>query len=103
MKQGTGSIINVSSDSGILAHQNSLAYCTSKSAVIHFSKAMATDFSQYGIRINAVCPGPILTERFKELNGMMQEVDPQWNEKVKAVIDRTCVKRWAAGAEIANA
>jgi NAD(P)-dependent dehydrogenase (short-subunit alcohol dehydrogenase family) len=41
-----------------------LAYCTAKGAVIQMTKAMALDHAREGIRINAVCPGDTLVERW---------------------------------------
>ena len=64
-KTGTGSIINVSSVHGLLAAPGKMVYEVGKSAVIGMTRQMATDFGPLGIRVNAVCPGHIVTERIR--------------------------------------
>lgn len=56
-----GNIINISSALGIVPEKESAIYCASKSAVIMFSKAIALQFPEKGLRINSICPGPIDT------------------------------------------
>lgn len=60
-KQGGGCIVNVSSDAGLQGNMLCSAYCASKGAVNMFTKAMALELGPYGIRINSVCPGDVLT------------------------------------------
>jgi 2-keto-3-deoxy-L-fuconate dehydrogenase len=60
LKQGHGSIVNISSAvSSIRGVPNRYAYGTTKAAIIGLTKQVAADFIQRGIRINAVCPGTI--------------------------------------------
>lgn len=54
---GGGSIVNVSSIDGIRGGNRRTAYCASKWGVRGLTKAAAFDLGQYGIRVNAVCPG----------------------------------------------
>ena len=56
-----GNIINISSALGIVPEKESAIYCASKSAVIMFSKAIALQFPEKGLRVNSICPGPIDT------------------------------------------
>lgn len=60
-KQGFGSIVNVSSDAGLHGNLLCSTYCASKGGINMFTKAMALELGPYGIRINAVCPGDVLT------------------------------------------
>lgn len=60
-KQGFGSIVNVSSDAGLHGNMLCSTYCASKGGINMFTKAMALELGPYGIRINAVCPGDVLT------------------------------------------
>ena len=53
----SGAIVNVSSLGGMVGFPNAASYTTSKHAVVGLTKALAVDWGQYGIRVNAVCPG----------------------------------------------
>ena len=57
-----GSIIHVSSQMGIVGGQNRTVYCASKHAMEGFSKSMALDLAENGIRVNTVCPTYIETD-----------------------------------------
>ena len=61
-KQGGGRIIHVASQMGLVAHRDSLLYGLSKSAVIYLARAMAYELAKDHIIVNAVSPGPIMTE-----------------------------------------
>lgn len=52
-----GAIVNVASLGGMVGFPNAASYVASKHAVVGLTKALAVDWGQYGIRINAVCPG----------------------------------------------
>ncbi|HEY5657993.1 MAG TPA: SDR family NAD(P)-dependent oxidoreductase [Myxococcota bacterium] len=57
LEQRAGSIINVSSDWGLVGGVDAAAYCASKGGVVLLTKAMALECARDGVRINAVCPG----------------------------------------------
>jgi NAD(P)-dependent dehydrogenase (short-subunit alcohol dehydrogenase family) len=67
-KQRGGRIINMSSIAGRTGFQNSLAYCSSKAAVIGLTRASAMDLAPYGITVNAVCPGTIMTDMVRRVD-----------------------------------
>ncbi len=61
MERGGGSIVNTASISGLHGDGGAVVYAASKAAVINLTRAMATDHSADGIRVNAICPGTIET------------------------------------------
>ncbi|HEX8637406.1 MAG TPA: SDR family oxidoreductase [Pyrinomonadaceae bacterium] len=70
-----GVIINIASIGGIVAIKDRLAYCTTKFAVVGFTKCLALDHALDGIRANAVCPGRVETPFVKAR--IAQYSDPQ--------------------------
>ena len=64
-KYGVGSIVNISSVHGQLMAERKLAYEGAKAAVIGITRQMACDFGPMGIRVNAICPGHIMTENMQ--------------------------------------
>ena len=65
VKLGGGAIVNVSSHSGLLGSSGRAAYAASKGGVIAMTRVMAVDLAQFGIRVNAIAPGPIDTPRIR--------------------------------------
>lgn len=61
IERRSGSIINMASIGGVVAVSDRLAYCTTKFAVVGFTKALALDHALDGIRVNCVCPGRVET------------------------------------------
>jgi NAD(P)-dependent dehydrogenase (short-subunit alcohol dehydrogenase family) len=62
IQAGGGSIIHTASVHGLLGGSGSAAYDAAKAALINLTRQMAVDYGKYGIRVNALCPGRILTE-----------------------------------------
>jgi NAD(P)-dependent dehydrogenase (short-subunit alcohol dehydrogenase family) len=63
---GGGSIINISSVHGYLVAPRSLVYETVKAGVIALTRQLSVDLGPDGIRVNAICPGMIMTEKMTE-------------------------------------
>ncbi len=61
LKQGGGAIVNTSSLAGLRALPGSPFYTTSKHAIIGLTKSAALEYAKAGIRVNAICPGLVLT------------------------------------------
>ena len=99
-KNGRGAIVNLSSVSAWIAQSNMFAYSSTKAAILQMTRNMAMDLAPYGIRVNAVCPGTIMTaavRRYMQERGMTLD---QLNAEEGA---KTLLKRVAQQREVANA
>ena len=92
--RGGGSIVNISSISGVRGSKGRSAYGSSKGAVIVLTQVLANDLGRYGIRVNAVAPGPVDTPMVKELHS---EADR------KLWLRYLPLRRYGTSDEIANA
>jgi NAD(P)-dependent dehydrogenase (short-subunit alcohol dehydrogenase family) len=87
-----GVIINVSSIGGALGFPNNPAYQASKSGVLGLTRALATDWAKYNIRVNALCPGYVHTDMTDK-----SFRDPRTNAARAA---RTMLNRWGRPEEM---
>jgi NAD(P)-dependent dehydrogenase (short-subunit alcohol dehydrogenase family) len=92
---GGGAIVNISSINGLVAFPMRLAYSAAKAAVISMTRVLATEWSGYGIRVNAVAPGNTKTE-------MVQEAIDQGLIDLDVYMQHTPLQRLAEPAEIAD-
>jgi 3alpha(or 20beta)-hydroxysteroid dehydrogenase len=88
-RSGGGSIVNIASIYGPVGAPGYVAYTASKGAVIAMTKVAALEHAQHGIRVNAICPGPVRT--------------PMSEEEGDASVDVTPLRRRAEPAEISAA
>lgn len=93
IERQSGSIVNIASDAGVTGARNIAAYCASKGGVVLLTKAMALDHARQGVRINALCPGPVETP-------MADTLDPQEKALWENVLP---IQRFATVTEIAEA
>ena len=75
IERNYGVIVNTASIGGVVAIKERLAYCTTKFAVVGFTKCLALDHALQGIRANAICPGRVETEFVKKR--ISEYTDPQ--------------------------
>jgi NAD(P)-dependent dehydrogenase (short-subunit alcohol dehydrogenase family) len=73
LKQGAGSIVNISSGAGVKGIAGQAAYCASKWGVIGLSKATALDYAAKGIRVNVISPGFVATPMMERFTGGTEE------------------------------
>ena len=94
MAKKAGSIVNLGSCSWIIGQGGMAAYTASKSAVLGLTRSLARDFGEHGVRVNAVAPGWIMTERQLEL-----WVTP---ETEKSIYENQCLKRRLVPDDVAR-
>ena len=66
-KRGGGNVILISSTFGFVGAPDFSVYCTSKGAIVNMARAFAVELASEGINVNAVAPGPIMTEGMERL------------------------------------
>jgi NAD(P)-dependent dehydrogenase (short-subunit alcohol dehydrogenase family) len=76
IEAGGGAVVNIASVSGRTGFQTSPPYSASKAAVINLTQVMARDLAAHGIRVNAVCPGMVLTPFYRAQRLAAAEADP---------------------------
>lgn len=79
-----GNIINISSGAGQSVTKNAFAYCTSKAALDHFSRAIALDFAPKGVRVNTISPGPVKTDIIENMGYTREMVAATWEQLTQA-------------------
>jgi 3(or 17)beta-hydroxysteroid dehydrogenase len=96
---GTGSIINISSRSGLVGIPGAAAYAASKAAVRNHSKSVALYCAEQGwsIRCNSIHPAAILTPMWEPLLG----TGPDRGERIRAVVKDTPLRRFGRVDEVA--
>ncbi len=67
IERGRGSIVTMASSAGRLPSQASAAYAAAKAGVVMFSRHLANEVGQHGVRVNCLAPSSVLTERVKRL------------------------------------
>lgn len=91
-KVKSGKIINLASTLGIVGLANRTPYTASKGAVVNMTRALALELAPFAINVNAVCPGPFLTE--------MNIPIADSPEAKNFIVGATALERWGDLAEI---
>ena len=95
-RTGGGNFVNIASVTGIVGSPGQVAYSSTKGAVISITKSAAKELAPLNIRVNAVAPGIIKTERFEELYEAT-------GDKIDQRISRIALGRLGTPQDIANA
>lgn len=98
LENGGGAIVNTASSLGQVAIRNCAEYVSAKHGVIGLTKAAAVDYSDQGIRINAVLPGVIETPMISRLID-----DPVFSDQFNAIRNRHPIGRFGTPTEIGEA
>ena len=94
-KQKSGRIINLASTLGVVGLANRTPYATSKGAVVLMTRALALELAPFNITVNAICPGPFLTD-------MNIPIKDDENTK-KFIVGAVALERWGELQEIQGA
>ena len=98
--QKPGTVVNTSSIGGLVGSPGMPAYCASKHAVLGMTKVAAGENAAHGIRVNAVCPGPIETRMIHAIEKQINPDDPDnVGDKYQASIP---LGRYGTAQEVAN-
>ncbi|HEY7273136.1 MAG TPA: SDR family oxidoreductase [Actinoplanes sp.] len=92
---GRGSVINLGSALSSVGLPDRTPYCSAKAGVLGLTRAAALEWAGTGLRCNAICPGPFLTEMNRPLLAQP--------ERAQAVVGQTALNRWGELHEIRGA
>jgi 2-hydroxycyclohexanecarboxyl-CoA dehydrogenase len=96
-ERGSGAIVNIASEAGRVGSQLSVTYSAAKAGVIGFTKAIAREGAHYGVRANAVAPGPIQTPLLEH----MVDTGDLGTRLRQGMIDSTLMRRPGTPDEVA--
>ena len=102
-----GSIINLSSKSGLEASRNNTAYCATKAGELHMARGWALELGEHGIRVNCVAPGNVFegskiwNPEYIKVCARKYGIKPE--EVIPYYVDKTTLKREIKGQDIADA
>jgi NAD(P)-dependent dehydrogenase (short-subunit alcohol dehydrogenase family) len=103
LDRGWGRLINIASMAAKVAFPNEVAYCSTKSAVVGLTRALAVELGPHGITANAICPGPIYTDMLKSTHQSLADRHnttlEEWNAKILETIP---VGRYGRPSDIAG-
>jgi 2-hydroxycyclohexanecarboxyl-CoA dehydrogenase len=99
-RRGSGAIVNVASEAGRVGSQGSVVHSAAKAGVIGFTRAVARESSRFGVRVNAVAPGPIETPL---LNSAPEQLGELGERLKQGMISATAMRRIGQPEEVAAA
>ncbi len=100
LAQKSGAIVNTASTAALMGSPGMPAYVASKHAVLGLTKTASGEVARQGIRVNAVCPGPIDTRMIQDLQ---KQLNPENPGKVAATYQASIpIGRYGTAEEVAN-
>lgn len=100
LKQGSGAVVNTASVAGLLGSPGMPAYVASKHAVMGLTKVAAGEVGPAGIRVNAVCPGPIDTRMVRDIAKQVSPNNP--DDVALRYAGSIPLRRYGTAEEVAN-
>lgn len=99
-EQGEGSIVNTASVGGIRGVGNQSGYSATKHGVVGLTRNSAVEYEQFGVNINAIAPGAIMTAI---VEGSSKQMAPEnWEEACKEFISVNPMKRFGTTEEVGS-
>jgi NAD(P)-dependent dehydrogenase (short-subunit alcohol dehydrogenase family) len=98
-EQGSGSIVNTASVGGIRGVGNQSGYAASKHGVVGLTRNSAVEYGQYGIQINAIAPGAIMTPMVE--GSLRQMAGDDWEAVGRQFVEPNPMKRFGKPEEVA--
>lgn len=98
-ERGGGVIVNVASEAGRVGSQGSVVYSSAKAGVIGFTRAVARESARYGVRSNAVAPGPVETPLLDSAAEILGPIGARLKQRM---IDATAMGRIGQSEEVAS-
>lgn len=95
---GAATIVNVGSGAGLQPRRNFSAYCASKAGLVLFTKSLAMDGADYGIRANVVCPGIVMTPLVEKNLDLADNREAAYQR----YIARNLMHRFGSAGEVAD-
>ena len=92
--QRWGKIVNISSQTGVIALDNHAAYATSKGGLNALTKSLCAEWGRFNVQVNAICPTVVMTPMGKRVWSAPEKKDP--------FINATPARRFAEPVEVAD-
>ena len=103
-RQGSGAIVNVSSTAGLFGFPYRSPYAAAKWAVIGLTKTMAMELGEFGIRVNAVCPGSVAGPRMDHVIELEAAASGRSTDEIRGGFERqVSLRTFVDASDIAEA
>src|SRR5262249_20878891 len=94
INQGSGRIINITSIAGLRGYAWRSPYCSSKWAMIGFTRTLAEEVGKYGITVNAIAPGAVRGPRIEDvIRNRAQQTNRPYEDVEREYVEPTALKR----------